>query len=161
MGRSAQAGTDKEFSGGLPVRWDAGGGDSNKRFRSAIAGLPLWRKILQRANFTTLDIMEFLEKCKDEPGHAIYIDPPFPDDGDVYRHKFNYAKHEALALRLREFAQARIVMRFYDHPLVRAYYAEVYGWRWSQHVGRKQSNAAGPELLLVRPGARKLLDFAA
>lgn len=148
MGRSAKAGTDDEFKGGLPVRWSASGGDSNTRYRSAIESLDAWGAIMRRCNFVVQDVFEFLDNVKDETGHGLYLDPPFPGPGDAYRHKFDEAKHRLLAPRLSEFKSCRVVCRFYDHPLVRELYPESR-WAWKHSEGRTQSNGKAPEVLIV------------
>lgn len=148
-GRSGEAGTDAEFKGNLPVRWTASGGDSAKRFRSATESLEEWGQIFRRCNFLCLDVFEFLDKVKDLPKHGLYLDPPFPDAGDVYTHKFTEDLQRALALRLLAFKNVRIVCRFYDHPLIREIYPEKI-WTYVPLVGRKSSNAEAAELLLVR-----------
>jgi len=148
MGRSAKAGTDSEFTGGLPVRWNGNGGDSNTRYRSAVHSLVEWRRILQRCNFTVMDCFEFLAKSGDDPQNGIYCDPPFPDVGDAYRHKFTVAQHRKLAITLDGFRHTRVVCRFYDHALIRELYPKPR-WNWTHHVGRKQTNAAASEVLIV------------
>lgn len=149
MGRSAKAGTEAEFDGKLPVRWDGNGGDSCKRFRSAARALVGWRDVFRRANFHVMDVFDFVKRVKDEKSCAVYCDPPFPDAGDEYRHKFTEKQHRALAFELMQFRQARVVCRFYDHPLIRECYSESHwDWRFPQG-GRKQSNEAAPEVLLV------------
>jgi site-specific DNA-adenine methylase len=152
MGRSAKAGTDAEFSGGLPIRWSASGGDSNTRYRSAIESLEAWGEIMQRCNFSTLDVFDFLAKVKDEPKHGLYLDPPFPDAGDLYKHKFTEAQHRQLSERLTEFQHVRIVCRFYDHPLIREIYSQD-DWDWKFATGRKQSNETAEEVLIIKGGA--------
>lgn len=151
MGRSGNAGTEKEFTGGLPVRWNANGGDSNTRYRSAVQSLAAWGRIMQRCNFTTLDFGEFLGKCKDEQGHGIYCDPPFPAGGELYRHKFTEADHRRLCTLLGGFKKTRVVIRYYDHPLVRELYAGPQ-WAWKELTGRKSSNADAPEVLISNEG---------
>lgn len=148
MGRSAKAGIDDEFRGGLPVRWSATGGDSNTRYRSAIESLRAWQAILARCNFVCQDVAEFLGNVKDDPSHGLYLDPPFPGPGDAYRHKFPEVKHRRLAARLSQFKHVRIVCRFYDHPLIAELYPEG-PWRWRRLEGRKQTNGKAPELLIV------------
>lgn len=149
-GRSGKSGTDPEFTGYLPVRWTASGGDSNTRFRSATESLEEWGKIFRRCNFLCLDVFEFLDKVKDLPKHGLYLDPPFPDAGDVYVHKFTEAMHRLLATRLLYgFDKCRIVCRFYDHPLIREIYPAA-NWTYVELKGRKASNAEAAELLLVR-----------
>lgn len=153
MGRSAIAGSTREFKGGLPVRWEPGGGDSNVRYRSAVESLAAWSATMKRCNFTTLDFREFLAKCKDEPNHGIYSDSPFPDAGDDYKHPFAKRDHEDLAKLLAGFTKARVVARFYDHPLIRELYPEPR-WTWRHLEGRKQSNAKAPEVLLLNQPSR-------
>lgn len=150
MGRSAKAGTVGEFKGGLPVRWNANGGDSNVRYRSAVESLAAWSEQMRRCNFTTLDYRAFLDKCKDEPTHGIYCDAPFPDAGDEYRHSFTQRDHVQLAERLGTLKQARVVVRYYDHPLIRELYLPTDGWKWHEFEGRKQSNATAQEVLITR-----------
>jgi len=152
MNRSALAGTDGEFRGGLPVRWSATGGDSAVRYRSAVHSLIEWRRVLAKCNFTCLDVFEFLGKCLDAPTSGIYLDPPFPTVGEKYRHKMTEEQHCDLAAVLCDkFQQTRIVCRFYDHPLVRKLYHPDFGWHWL-HIagGRTQANETAPEVLLVR-----------
>lgn len=148
MGRSGQALTDAEYKGGLAVRWNASGGDSVVRWRSAIEALRAWRKILARATFTVLDCFEFLDKCKDEDGHGLYCDPPWPDDGDKYTHKFTESMQRRLAARLAEFQRMRVVVRYGDHPLIRELYPEPH-WTWHWVTGRTQANKEKAEVLLV------------
>lgn len=151
MGRSANAGTEREFSGGLSVRWNANGGDSNTRYRSAVKSLVAWRRCLQRCNFVVADCFDFLARCHDKPDTGIYCDPPFLGPGDKYKHKFTEEQHRKLAHWLAMFEYATVVCRFYDHPLVRELYPDDL-WTWRSLVGRKQSNADAPEVLLVNRG---------
>jgi DNA adenine methylase len=155
MGRSGKAGTDDEFKGGPAYRWDSGGGDSAVRFRSAIRALGEWGRVFRRATFHTFDVFEFLTKVKDAPGIGVYCDPPFPEVGDSYTHKFTEADHRRLAEKLTAFQHARIVCRFYDHPLIRELYPESAGWVWHHLNGRDQkNNATKPEVILVRNGGQ-------
>lgn len=149
MGRSAKAGTDDEFTGSLPVRWNANGGDSNTRYRSAIEALDDWGKVFRRCNFHVLDCFEFIAKVIDEPGNGLYCDPPFPDAGDPYKHKFDEFAHRRLAMECTGFAKCRVVMRFYRHELIEELYPKNV-WQWHEFKGRKQNNADAPEILLVR-----------
>ncbi len=149
MGRSAIAGIDDEFCGRLPVRWNANGGDSNKRYRSATESIRAWRQVFKRCNFLTLDVFEFLDMAQDKEGHAIYLDPPFPGAGDRYKHPFTEEQQRRLAARLRLFKHAKVVCRFYDHPLIRELYHETH-WKWRHLEGRDQANnGTKPEVLLI------------
>ena len=130
------------------LRYNANGGDSATHYWNAVKSLSAWRKVLRRANFTCLDFRKFLDKCKDESGIGIYSDSPFPDAGDGYKHAFTIQDHRDLAERLSAYRQARVVCRFYDHPVVRELYTGA-GWHWrAMEGGKTQTNAAAPEVLL-------------
>jgi site-specific DNA-adenine methylase len=148
MGRSHKSGIDDEFNGKLSIRWNANGGDSNKRYRSAVASLEAWGEIMRRCNFAVMDVFAFLERCEDSAGHGIYCDPPFPGPGDRYKHHFSEEQHRRLSLRLVEFNKTRVVCRFYDHPLIRELYPPTF-WRWRLLEGRTQANSKSPEVLLI------------
>lgn len=151
MARAGQAGTAKEFAAPLSIRWDAGGGDSVKRFRGACACLRDWLRLLAgRATFVRLDAFDFLAKVKDLPGHGVYLDPPFFHEGKSYKHKFGPAEHARLAEVLGGFSAARVVQRCYDCQEARALYPEAEGWRWELLVGKKQTNENAREALVVR-----------
>jgi len=148
MGRSGVAGGGDEFCGSTAQRWNANGGDSNTRYRSAISSMAAWRRILQRCNFVVEDCFDFLANTKDERTNAIYCDPPFPDTGERYKHKFTAAQHRQLPGVLAAFTSARVVCRFYNHPLIRELYPEGV-WTWRRLQGRKQTNAPAREVLLI------------
>lgn len=148
LGRSAKAGTDSEFSGGLPVRWTSSGGDSNTRFRSATSALLKWRKIMQRCNFVCMDYAEFLGSVKDQAGHAVYLDPPWPDDGDKYKHKFSEGDQRNVAKLVAAFEHTRVVIRYGDHPLIRELYPKP-DWTWIEQTSRTQANTAKREVLII------------
>lgn len=150
MSRHSTAGTDGEFTGGISTRWNAGGGDSAAHYWGAVQSLVAWRReVLWRANFSTLDFRDFLCKCKDEKTTGIYNDPPFPGPGDNYKFKFTLQDHRDLAGILTRYKHARIVCRFYDHPLIRELYpAPQWTWRILKG-GRKQTNESAPEVLLI------------
>lgn len=156
MTRSGSAGTPAEFTGKLALRWEAGGGDSNIRFRSAIDSLDEWYRIfVDRCTFSTIDAFEFLDKCKDQAGHGVYADPPFYIAGRKYTHNAGKGDaevrwHEKLAERLTAFKAARVVLRCYDVPLIRVLYSEQQGWTYHYLDGRKQTNDPSLELLIVR-----------
>ncbi len=150
LARSGSAGTKSEFDAKLSLRWASGGGDSAVRFQNAIRSLNAWRRSLRRATFSSIDVFEFLDKCKDLPRHAIYCDQPFPGGpGDKYKYHFTLEQTKRLSKALLRFSQARVVSRFYDHPIVRELYPETE-WTWHHLSGRKQTNEAAPEVLLVR-----------
>ena len=151
MGRSGKAGTDDEFKGNLSSRFTASGGGSNVRYRSAIASLDAFAVTLKRCEFSVLDFREFLAKCHDRKGHGLYCDAPFPGVGDGYKHKFTTKDHHDLAAKLATFYQTRVVIRYYDHPMIRELYP-TSRWTWRQLKGRDQANNPDKEEVLIING---------
>lgn len=155
MGRSAKAGIDDEFNGRLPVRWNANGGDSCKRYRSAVESLRAWREVFTRCTFLIRNAFEFFADIQDAERHAIYADPPFVEAGTRYKHNAGKsaadqeAWHRTLAGALSRFEKTRVVVRMYDHPLIRELYP-VDRWTWRQLKGRDQANnGEKPEVLII------------
>ncbi len=149
MPRHGSGGTKGELSVGVSTRWGATGGDSAKHYWGAVDSIRAWHKILRRGNFTSLDWGQFIGKCKDEEGHGIYCDPPFPGPGEKYLYRMGDEAHRNLAKALSSYENARVVCRFYDHPLVRELYPEGR-WTWRHLKGRDQTNDdAKPEVLLI------------
>lgn len=178
MGQSSNVGTEHECTGNIAVRWTGSGGGSAKRFKSAVDAIcPAWADAFRRCEFVCQDYLQFharviatierqraeYEQWKREKHPsgqfkaptvdrvAVYMDPPFPGPGDRYLHPFNERDHRVLSKDAHKLVAvgARVVMRFYDHPLVRELYPEAF-WDW-RHLsgGRDQNNAEKPEVLLV------------
>jgi hypothetical protein len=153
VGRSGKAGIADEFNGRPSVRWKSDGGDSAVRYWSALRSIVHWGRIFRRCTFETMDAFDFLARCEDSDGHGIYADPPFPEAGRRYVHNAGQTVTEEVGwhVRLRDalarFARARVVCRFYDHPLVRHLYP-AGRWHWRELVGRTQANGEAPEVLI-------------
>jgi hypothetical protein len=148
MGRSGVTGTEDEFTGKLSSRWTSSGGDSNKRFRSAVTALESFSSVMERCSFSVLDIFEFLACVADHPHHGLYIDVPWPKDGDKYKCKFTKEQQDKLALELQRFQKTRVVLRFGVHPETDKRYPEDL-WRRVPIVSRTQGNNDKAEMLLV------------
>lgn len=151
MTRGGKGGTDGEFNQKLSIRWKSGGGDSVVRFRNATESLAEWEKVMRRCTFTVMDAFDFLDEChkRDIPENGLYLDPPWPDDGDKYVFKFGGDKQKRLAALLESFEHSKIVVRYGDHPLIRELYPESK-WQWNLLESRTQANKTKPEVLLVR-----------
>jgi site-specific DNA-adenine methylase len=150
MGRSGNGSTDREFAGNLSTRWNANGGDSNTRFRSATNAIHDFAREFRRCCFTCLDFRKFLENVGDTPGIGLYCDPPWPELGAEYRHKFTEQDHVELANRLTGMKHVRIVMRFGDHPVIRSLYSQQDDWRWISATGKTQGNSKQAEWYITR-----------
>lgn len=149
MGRSGQAGTDREFDGKLSVRWNANGGDSNKRYRSAVQGVAAFQSVMRRCNFVCEDVFTFLDRVQDVDGHAVYCDPPWPDAGAAYVHAVDDQRfHENLRSRLSEFRHVKVVIRYGSYELIRKLYS---GDQWTIHdcEGRTQGRNSLAEVLIT------------
>lgn len=148
MTRSGSAGTDAERTATLSTRWNSSGGDSAKRYYSAIDSLETWCQQFHRCNFTCLDAFEFLSKCKDRKGHGLYIDPPFVGPGDKYTHKFGSDQWRRLAQELTGFRKSLIVVRCFDIPLIRELFP-ISQWHYISVTGRTQANVIVSETLIT------------
>ncbi|MES2788154.1 MAG: hypothetical protein V4719_00935 [Planctomycetota bacterium] len=107
---------------------------------------------MRRCTFETMDALDFLARCEDTEGHGIYGDPPFPGVGLRYKHNPGADEigwHSRLAAAVSRFTFTRVVMRFYDHSLIRELYPESR-WTWRMLKGRDQANNGDkPEVLLI------------
>ena len=137
MSRGGFAGKNGELNQSLSVRFTASGGGSAVRYRSAVESLTAWHDVLKRWEFCVLDCFEFLDRVRDQEGHGLYVDAPWPDAGDEYRFPFTEAKQRRLAERLARFNHVRIVVRFGDHPLIRELY-QPPRWNWVTQTSRNQ-----------------------
>ena len=148
MARGGNAGTEGEFKGGLPIRYDANGGGSNVRYRSAVAALDAWHAECKRWEWTCKDCFDVLRRIGDAKRKAVYADAPWVGAGENYRHKFTEKDHRNLAAQLEEYREARVVVRYGDHPLIRELYREPH-WTLREQTSRDQANGGVSELLIV------------
>lgn len=149
QGRGGNAGQKNEFNGNLSLRYDAGGGDSNTRFRSAVGGLVAWRRaVLGRATFTCQDAFALLDNIGDDPENGIYSDAPWVGPGELYRHTFKTDDHRRLALKLSSYRRARVVVRYGICPLIEELYPRDK-WTYREQTSRAQSNGAVKEALIL------------
>lgn len=153
MGRSAMAGTAKEFDGKLSTRWTSSGGDSAVRFRSATDSLEGWHQALLPWSFSCIDAFKFIPRVNDAPTHGIYCDAPWPNKGDDYKHAFDVTMQRRLAEEMGRFKQTRVVIRYEDHPLIRELYPEGR-WTWARRKSRNQGNNQVAEVLILNGPSR-------
>lgn len=149
MTRGGHSGKRGELDQSLATRYTSSGGDSAVRFRSAVSSLAAWRDALDGWTFECIDWREMLSRVRDEPGHGIYCDPPWPDAGEEYQHRFTESDHRDLADVLRSFHRARIVVRYGNHELVRALYPAT-DWTIVEQASRNQQGGECGERLIVR-----------
>ena len=150
MGRSGKSGTNSELNGKLALRWDAGGGSSPLRFRTAVKSLQeVWGPICERCSFVCRDWTEIINNVKDSSELGCYIDGPWPEDGDDYLHTFrNPQDHIRLRNELLRFSKTKIVIRYGDKKLVRDLYSESR-WHIQELGSRDQANGSVKELCIT------------
>ncbi len=158
----------------MAVRWSQGGGSPGIRWRSAVASVPAWHDRLKGVLILRRNAFEILPKLRDEKGLAIYCDPPYlkatrgSGGSSAYEYDFDETpadlfgavdQHERLAIELRRFKRARVVVSYYDHPRLEELYVR-HGFSLERIPSRKllaNANARdhrpeateAPEVLLV------------
>jgi len=171
LGRNGVAGT-QSYNQGFCVRYTANGGHAAKRFMSAIESIPAWWRRLQNVTILNRNARELLERIDDVPGTVIYLDPPYVAKGATYVHDFDGTvgtnglfpgrdtpmTHGELAQLAKRFKKTRVVISYYDHPIVRRLYD---GWTFeacpvtkslvNQGARSRHSEqpAQAPEVLIV------------
>ncbi len=179
IARNGVAGTERVHYQ-IAVRWTQGGGSPGIRWRSAVDSVPAWHDRLKGVVIMRRDAFEILAKLGDERGTAIYVDPPYfkssRGQGGGSRYLYDFSEsvgdliaasddHERLAIALRRFHNARVVVSYYDHPRLDPLYV-AHGWTLVRHDRSKnlaQQNKRGknertkaPEVLLMNgPSFRK------
>lgn len=146
MGRGGTSGKTTEFTQSLAIRYTSSGGDSAKRFQSAIASLEEWHAVLHRWSFDCVPAFDVLSRVRDQDGHGVYVDPPWPGVGDEYRHRFN--AHARLRDMLSKFTRTRVVVRYGVHPLITDLYDRP-PWTIREVTSRNQQNNDISELMIV------------
>lgn len=154
QGRSGVLGT-KDHNNVFTVRYNCNGGNQATRFRAAVDSIPGWRRRLRSATILRRDGLALLDRLADEPGQAVYVDPPYLQKKVSYEHDFTAAQHAQLASILCRFKKTRVVLSYYADPIL----AEMYpGWTQidcsrAKHLsvqGRRGSTSEiAPEVLIV------------
>lgn len=125
MGLNGISGTPLHHTGTFAVRYSVSGGNGATRWASVCESIPDWHARLVGVQILSRDAFGIIERISDEPGTAIYLDPPYLTKGAKYVHDFEPADHRRLADLLGRFTGARVVLSYYAHALL----AELYpGW---------------------------------
>jgi DNA adenine methylase len=98
---------------------------------------------MRRVTVLSRDALGVLENIRDEDGTAIYADPPYIAEGDQYGHNLDNSQHRRLAEILGRFRRARVVVSYYEHPLLDELYPPARWTRVSNMVVRRTSTANG------------------
>jgi DNA adenine methylase len=152
QGRNGLCGTAGEANIGFCKRFTSNGGDPAVRFQAAVESIPTWWDRLRGVTILQQDGVELIWKIEDKQGTVIYCDPPYLDKGAKYLHDFEPEEHEKLAAALRRFEKTRVVVSYYEHPLLDSLYL-AHGFRKVEKTTKKQmGNGANkaPEVLLIK-----------
>lgn len=154
MGRNGTAGTER-VNYQIATRWTAGGGSGPLRFMSAVDSIPPWCQRIRNMHILQRDCFDVLSNIEDADLACIYADPPYIEEGGKYLHSFGAAQHVQLAKELARFKKARIVVSYYEHPILADLYA---GWTKidcsrAKHLSAQNKRGAArgvaPEVLLI------------
>lgn len=155
LGRNGMAGTPS-YNQGFCRRFTNNGGHAAKRFTSAVESIPAWRTRLRDVTILNDDAFDLLPRIEDAAGAVIYVDSPYVEKGAKYIHDFGREDHARLAAEVRRFRKARVVVSYYNHPLLNELYG---GWTKRRldatkaigNQGMRDSGGAvkAPEVLLI------------
>lgn len=154
-GRNGVAGTSS-YNAGFCVRYTKNGGHAARRFCSAVDSIPWWHERLRSITILRENAFDVVERIEDAVGTVVYIDPPYVSKGAKYVHDFTPDDHSRLAKLLSRFRHTRVVVSYYDHPLLEDLYR---GWTWrhldatkalvNQGMRDKGQAVKAPEVLLI------------
>lgn len=124
MGRNGDSGTTK-VGYSFCRRYTKNGGHAATRFKGAVESLSAFNERLRNVTILRDDIFTVLPRIEDAAGVTIYIDPPYVEKGLRYVHDFADSDHERLAEQLQRFKKTRVIVSYYEHPLLAKLYS---GW---------------------------------
>ncbi len=124
QGMSGAVGTRRGWSMGMRNSSNCTSGAN--RWVKAVESIPAWHDRLRGVTILNRDAFKLLANIADESGTAIYLDPPYLVKGGKYHHDFIDEDHRRLAEAAGRFRKARVVVSYYDHPLLDELYPN---WR--------------------------------
>lgn len=122
MGMNGISGTPLSHTGTFACRYSGRGGNGATRWRSVVDSLPDWHQRLLGVQILGRDGFDVLARIDDEVGTTIYLDPPYITKGARYVHDFAAEEHGRLAALAGRFRRARVVVSYYDDPLLAEFY---------------------------------------
>ena len=154
MGRNGDSGT-KKVGYGFCKRYTKNGGHAATRFKGVVDSLTAFNERMRNVTVLRADVFKEIPRIEDSAGVVIYVDPPYIEKGLAYVHDFTPDDHFKLAKLLSRFERTRVIVSYYDHPLL----SELYpGWtkrlfnvsKALANSGRRgQSDHRATEVLLI------------
>lgn len=161
LGRNGMTGS-KDYGFSYSARFTRAGGHAATRWMSATESIPDWHQRLRHVTILRRDAFEIIDRIGDEYGTVIFCDPPYVDKSSRYLYDFPEDGHFQLSQKLARFKNARVVLTYYDHPLVRELYR---GWVFREvevlvamSNSRKKSRFE-TELIICNQGIQGALPF--
>lgn len=155
MGRNGVTGT-KSYNQGYSRRFTKSGGHAAKRWTGAVDSIPAWRARMRQVSILSECGIGIVERIEDAEGVVIYVDPPYLAKGATYIHDFKQDDHQRLATALQRFKRTRVVVSYYEHPLLALLYP---GWTHravhqtkalvNQGMRNQKGGTVAPEVLLI------------
>lgn len=161
MGVNGITGTDRPC-GSFAARFTSNGGCPATRWRSVGESLPEWHERLCGVMILRRDAFGLLERIEDKSGTVIYLDPPYIEKSDKYKHDFGDEGHQRLAELAKRFKKTRVVISYYRHPSLTDLYPDwttvcLERTKTMSSAGGKQVSGGGviaPEVLLINGDSR-------
>lgn len=158
MGLNGISGTPLHHTGTFAVRYSGNGGNGATRWASVCQSIPDWHERLIGVQILNRDAFEIIPRIDDKAGTVMYVDPPYFTKGAKYVHDFSREDHCRLAEMLNRFLDLRVVVSYYDHPMVEELYVS-RGWtKVACSVAKSMVNSGkrdqkgrseAPEVLLI------------
>jgi DNA adenine methylase len=155
MGRNGDSGTTK-VGYHFCRRFTKNGGHAATRFKNVVDSIPAFNDRMRNITILNDDGFGLLERIEDADGVVLYLDPPYIEKGAKYVHDFNQDDHARLSELLQRFKKTRVVVSYYEHPLLDSLYP---GWTKRRlkatkamvNQGRRDKGGAvaAPEVLLI------------
>lgn len=141
LGRNGMAGC-RQTRTNFCARFTKRGGSGGVRWRTLVGSVPRFAARLARVDVLNRDGVGVLDQVADEPGTAVYCDPPYLHKSSQYACDFAAADHDRLAAAAARFTKARVVVSYYPHPRLAELYPAPHWRRVELVVAKSIANAA-------------------
>lgn len=152
IARKGSAGTGRK-PGDPSVRWAAVGGNNASRLSAAKEDLTAWAEHFKRCEWIKRDFRRVIPNIKHRKDCGVYVDPPWFGAGDAYEHTFTHTDHVELQRELRKIKNAKVFVRYGDHPSVLELYNKKF-WNIERATSRTQANSFIGELWITKKQAK-------
>jgi hypothetical protein len=121
------------------LRLTPNGGGGASRWAAVVGSIPAWVERVRAIQIVRRDVFELLPDVDDDKGVFVYLDPPYVlgSRGSVrtrYAHDVprgadaERAWHTRLRDQAARFKSARVMLSYYEHPMLRELYTPADGW---------------------------------